>query len=283
MSAPKGTATWAFRIGYLADGFHGYARQPSAPTVEGTLLQGLLQRGVLSQSNAPRFRTASRTDRGVHALGNVVSFPTHLKGLAAARVIGSIDPRIFCFGYAEVESEFQPRHARSRWYRYLEPSEGHHLPRWREASSLFLGEHDFSSFSRRDDPPRSPLGRIDELEVRAEGSFFVLDLRAPSFLWNQVRKIVAALELLDAGRIRRSDIEEALRGRKVLHLPLARPQGLVLMEVSYDFPFTELRPRASAQRRDLLEGGLWEARSRETLLGWFQAKAVPPSRGTSDP
>ncbi len=283
MSALSPVAEFAFRFGYLADGFQGYARQPGLPTVEGTIREGLRRRGVLEAEEERRFRTASRTDRGVHALGNVVSFPTRLRPEAAARALGSIDPRIHCSAFAPVPPGFDPRHARERWYRYLLPAEGHDLARWREGASLFEGEHELSSFSRRDDPPRRTRGTLREVRVGREGANLVVDLRAPSFLWNQVRKIVATLELLERGALSKAEVDSALSGRKVLQLPLAPPGGLVLMDVAYDFPFQEVRLRASPQRRRLLEEALREARTRETLLGWFQSSTPRPPGDTSEP
>lgn len=280
--SPEGR-TYAFRVGYLADGFQGYARQPGLPTVEGTIRQGLLHRGVLAPEDGSRFRSASRTDRGVHALGNVVSFPTRLRPEAAARALDSLDARIFCSGFALVEPSFHPRHARERWYRYLAPAEGHDLDHWKACATLFEGEHEFASFSRRDEPPRPTRGTLREVHVSRQGPHLLVDLRAPSFLWNQVRKVVSALEGLDRGTLALADVRAALHGRKVLHLPLAPPGGLVLMEVSYDFPFQRTRLRETAQRRRLLEEGRREARTRETLLGWFQSRTLLPPSATSDP
>lgn len=283
MSEDRSSPTFAFRIGYLADGFQGYARQPHATTVEGTVRAGLRRRGALAPEDEARFRTASRTDRGVHALGNVVSFPTRLSGHAAARVLNTLDPRIFCSGYAPVLPTFQPRHARERWYRYLEPKEGRRRADWERRAALMEGEHDLASFSRRDDPPRPTRGRVTSFRVSEEGPFLVLDLRAPSFQWNQVRKMVGALELLEEGRLDEADLRQALAGRKALSLPLAPPDALVLMEVDHGLRYTPPARGGASQRRRFLEGALREVRTRETLLGWFQSRVPPEPGPTSEP
>lgn len=259
------SSRYAFQIGYLADGFAGYARQPGARTVEGVLRIGLQRRRISDLAGERELRTASRTDRGVHALGNVVSFSTRLTGEAAARALGSIDPQIFCFGWAPVPVDFQPRHARSRWYRYLEPAAGLHLPMWREGARLFEGEHEFVSFSRKDDPPRPTRLELTEVRVDARGDLLVVDLRAPRFLWNQVRKIIAALQLLDRGDLDLDALRSALAGERRLTVPAARADRLLLMEVDYGFPFRAARAATEHARRELLDR-LEEARGRVDLL-----------------
>lgn len=265
------STTFAFQIGYLGDGFAGYARQPGLETVEGTILRGLHERKVIARDAA--LAAASRTDKGVHALGNVVSFSTSLTGASAARVLNTLHPSILCFGWAEVPRGFQPRHARERWYRYLEPAEGRHLATWKEVCTLFVGVHDFESFSRRDDPPKPSLGELTHCSVQEMDGFLAVDVRAPLFRWNQVRKMVAAMGLVDEGRLTAGKIERALRGEVRIDLPLAPPDRLVLMEVVYPFAFTS-SARIKAPQRAFLEDARRGARAKATLLGWFQSRVA---------
>lgn len=269
---------WAFRVGYLADGFRGYARQPGLPTVEGLVREGLASRGMMEEPSA-HFQTASRTDRGVHAAGNVIALSTVRPGPTVARALNALDPRIFCWGFAPVPAGFSPRAARARWYRYFEPAAPSALPAYREGAALFVGEHDFSSFGRRDDPPREARRLLQELSVTPRGEFLVLDLKAPSFLWGQVRKTVSALRGLAAGRLTRKEVQEALRGERRLSLPLAEPDPLLLVEVDVGVPFQPLaRPGVLPLR--FWEEGARSARLRSTLLGEFKERVLP---GRSDP
>ncbi|EQD41288.1 tRNA pseudouridine synthase [mine drainage metagenome] len=277
MEAPA-LPRWAFRVGYLADGFRGYARQPGLPTVEGLLREGLASRGILTEPTG-RFQTASRTDRGVHALGNVIAFSTRLAGPAVARTLNTLDPRVFCWGFAPVPPGFCPRSARGRWYRYFEPEARTALESYRQGAALFVGDHDFSSFGRRDDPPREARRVLQELTVNPRGEFLILDFRAPSFLWGQVRKTVSALRQFADGRLSSRALQEALRGDRRLSLPLAEAEGLVLLEVDLGVPFRSL------DRPPVLPLRFWEeasrsARLRSTLLGEFRERVLP---GRSDP
>ena len=272
-------ARYAFRIGYLAEGFLGYARQPRGETVEGTLRREILRRGLAPDEERMQLRSASRTDRGVHALGNVIAFNTPWSGPSVARALDAVDPRIFCFGYAPVPPTFQPRRARSRWYRYLLPREGHDPASWRAMATWFLGEHEFASFSRRDRGEGPTRRTVESFRVSVEGPWLLLDVRAPSFLWHQVRKMVGAMEEVAAGRIPGAKVQAALRGETRLTVPLADPSRLVLMEVLYDFRWREGSRSPRAHRR-FLEEALAAARLRGTLLGWFQERVLA---STSDP
>lgn len=261
----------AFKIGYLADGFFGYAPQPGRSTVHGLLEQELSRRNLLEPGT--KLLTASRTDRGVHALGNVIAFDTPLKGEPVARVLNVLDPRIFCFGYADVPPDFNPRHAESRSYRYLLDGEGHDPKKWVAAAREFVGEHDFTSFSRRDDPPKETRRFLSRLAVTSRGRFLQLDLVAPSFLWGQVRKIVAALLWVEEGRLSVGEVRAALQGRKRIHLPQAPPERLVLRDVSYGFRFSPV-PGGASRRVERVERARSELELRASLLDLFKEAVI---------
>ena len=73
----------ALKIAYDGTRFHGYARQPNVRTVEGEILHSLRRAKLLDDPRAARFEGASRTDRGVSALGNVIAFDSRLGPKAA--------------------------------------------------------------------------------------------------------------------------------------------------------------------------------------------------------
>lgn len=264
---PSGTVLWAFRIGYLGDGLFGVARQPGKPTVEGLLLDGLKERGLLPADG--RIRFASRTDRGVHALGNVIALDcSRPGGRALAGVLNSLDPRIFCLGFAPVPLDFDPVRARSRRYRYLLPSAGLRMVELKRVLKLFEGRHDFTSFSRKDHPPRDTVREVTRIDVSIVGAFAQIDVEAPSFLWGQVRKIVGAAIQASSGKLTRETLLLALAGQKHLSVPLAPPEGLTLMDVSYAFSFDTGVPGLAVKSAALSREGVELAR-RATLLGWF--------------
>jgi len=107
----------ALKFAYDGKDFSGYARQPGQRTVEQDLLDLLIDRGILVDAKMSYFRTASRTDRGVSALGNVCAFDTACskEKIVSRLKEGTLD--VFIYGVQSVEPGFYPRHAKRREYR----------------------------------------------------------------------------------------------------------------------------------------------------------------------
>jgi tRNA pseudouridine(38-40) synthase len=167
-----------------------------------------------------------------------------LSGAALLRALNGVNDEIFFSAARNVPAGFSVRTAKSRWYRYFEPSDGRDLDRWKAAAALFHEYVDVRSFGR-DIPSDAPVWRkIDRVTVSKGGEVIRVDLRAPSFVWREVRKIVAALRSYDRGAVAITDLKEAIEGRRRLTLPLAEPERLVLWEVQYDEDW-EVRAHAS--------------------------------------
>jgi tRNA pseudouridine38-40 synthase len=225
---------WLVRFGYDGEGFAGWARQPGLRTVEGVLREGIPRTGVAPTNEAADLAVASRTDRGVSARGNALTLTSTLPPTAVLRALNGIAPEIFFTAISEVAPEFSARAATRRWYRYFEPSEGHHLERWREAAARFRGEADVRSFGRALPVDRPVLRTLESVQVRRSGSrWLIVDVLAPAFVWGMVRKIIAALRKVDDGTLSLTRLDQALHGEHRLTLPLAEPEGLVLWDVSY--------------------------------------------------
>ena len=271
-------ARWLVRFGYDGTGFVGWARQPGFRTVEGVLREGIPRTGVAPSVEAAALSVASRTDREVSARGNALTLTSELPVMAVIRALNGIAPDIFFDAVTEVPPDFSARAACRRWYRYFEPAEGHHFVRWRKAARAFRGEVDVRSFGR-DLPAETPtLRTIDRVEVRRLGSrWFVVDVRAPSFVWGMVRKIIAALRKVDDGDLSLGRLERALRGEVRLTLPLAEPEGLVLWEVAYPIPWTRVWSRPTRAQSRHFSGLVRRARLREAV---GRALFPLPARGT---
>jgi tRNA pseudouridine(38-40) synthase len=125
-----------------------------------------------------------------------------------------------------------------RTYRYFEANHIQHPSRLTEAAALFTGEIDVRSFGRSI-PAAEPHWRtIDSVTIRTVPGGAVVEVQAPAFVWGMVRKIVATLREVDAGRLSPSRLKSALEGRARLTLPMAEPEPLLLWEVEYPFPWT---------------------------------------------
>ena len=237
-------------IGYDGSTFRGYARQEGERTVQGELEDAL--RTYLKTD--PVTSVAGRTDAGVHALGQVVSFE-HDAVLDTDRtrraLSGILGPQVSVHSVRIVPDGFNARFsAKWRRYRYIldQGEDPNPLTRgfvWHvgrpldqaamvAASEFFVGEHDFSSFCRAR-PGTSNVRRISILELEPKGPELIWWIQANAFCHQMVRSIVGYL--YDVGR----GFSEGSRTPKVIWArdrsvvaTIAPAHGLTLCAVGYD-------------------------------------------------
>jgi tRNA pseudouridine38-40 synthase len=222
----------ALKIAYDGRSYYGHQRQPDRRTVEGECIAALRSAKIIQDPGQAFFRSASRTDRGVSAIGNVIAFDT---SLGPAAVIGAFNDKardVWAWAVAQVPDGFHPRHAVERWYRYY-LVEDLPLDRLRKAAKMFVGIHDFRSFSKEALPAGFALGSI---EVTSSAAGTLIDVRARSFRRGMVRRILAAMAAAARGEITLEEVEGALEGTR-RDFGSVPPESLVLMDVAYDFPF----------------------------------------------
>jgi tRNA pseudouridine38-40 synthase len=243
-------------VAYDGTGFHGFADQPGQRTVAGTLATAI-ERVV---RHPVELTCAGRTDRGVHAWGQVVSLDLaegiDLEGLHRS-LLKLCGPDIVVREVAAADPGFDARFsARSRTYRYTvvnRPVPDPFLARtaWHVPTPLdlellalacdpFLGEHDFSAFCRR--PKTSPGAAPASLvrHVLSAGwddlgdGLLRFEITATAFCHQMVRSVVGTIVAAGHGQVRAGDILGILRGGdRASAAPIAPPQGLCLWHVAY--------------------------------------------------
>ena len=250
---PDGMVRVRMVVAYDGTPFHGFASNPEVRTVQDDLEAAL---ATVLRHPTP-ITCAGRTDRGVHARGQVVSFDAdagHFDPVALSRALNRmLGPSIAVRGIGEAPPEFDARFscvARSYRYRVLNAATPdplvHHLV-WhvREpldldamnlASDRILGQHDFSTFSKKN---KSKVGEtfvrtVQHAGWRRSGDNVQLDIRANAFTHQMVRSLVGMFVEIGRGRRRAVDMGEALRAldRSAAPSP-APPQGLVLLKAHY--------------------------------------------------
>ena len=241
--------TYRIDIAYNGASFHGYARQPLVRTV-----QGVLEEALFKLTGAFETVVAGRTDKGVHAALNVVSFGSS-DALHADRLQRSLNrqlaPEIVALAVSEAADDFHARFSaieRSYVYRVLNRS----VPNpflaptswlvWNAldvaamnlAATYLIGEHDFASFCRKAE------GRSTVRDLRAaswsEAGAGMLEfaVSASSFCHQMVRSLVAALVDVGKGRLESGSIGAMLDARdRTVGRGVAPPHGLTLTSVRY--------------------------------------------------
>lgn len=209
---------------------------------------------------------AGRTDAGVHAAGQVAHFDTTARRTLRAWVLGanSALPSDVAVAWAvPVPAHFHARYcAEARSYRYVI---GNRMARpalsaeraawvWRaldaermaEAAELLTGEHDFSAFRSAECQAKSPVRRLERLEVARHGDWVVIEATANAFLHHMMRNIAGLLVAVGKGEAppgwARELLEGRDRGRGAATAPAA---GLYLWEVRYPVAFALPRPSAA--------------------------------------
>ena len=244
-------------VEYDGTQYHGFQWQLGLPTIQNELEQAI--RRFCGQSS--RVMAASRTDAGVHAKGQVVSFwaKSALDTMTLVKALNYHLPRDITVkaAYKGSENFNVRRDALSREYRYYILNRNTSSPfsqmfalfmppmlnveAMNEACQFIHGEHDFVSFSSSLDDTRETLRHVYEAKIDRKGDFAVFRVVANSFLRHQVRNTIGLLIRLGLGKISIGDFRDIMEARSPgLAGPLAPAHGLCLMKVNYPQPLGDL-------------------------------------------
>lgn len=224
----------AFKVAYIGTDYHGFQEQPGMRTIEGELLRALRELDIINNRHEANYISAGRTDKGVHALGQVIAFDTDNPDMALPKIINSKLPStIWIWARATVPEEFDPRkHALFREYRYIMYGK-YNISLLRNASRMLQGVHDFANFVTLD-KQRTTVCNIEKIDMRVEREFTIMDIRAGYFLWHMVRKIATALKMVGSGARDLAWLEQMLDPSEFKeHLEPAPACGLIFKKVSY--------------------------------------------------
>ena len=227
----------ALKFAYDGRSFYGYARQPKLKTIEDEILKIFIKNDLIKDANSSLFRSASRTDKGVSALGNVIAFNTNYFNEITLNELSRESEDIIFYGYKKVESDFYPRHALMRHYRYYLETDDMDIKEITKSIPIFTGEHNFSNFARVE-TLKNPIRKIDKIDYLEKKSYLIIDFYAQTFLWHQIRRIISALMKIGNQQIEKEKIIYALKNPNIIvDFGLASSKPLILKDVKYDFEF----------------------------------------------
>jgi tRNA pseudouridine38-40 synthase len=259
-------------VAYDGSAYHGWQIQQNARSVEGDLTKAaacLLNCGP----EQVKIQGASRTDAGVHALGQVahISYDIDkpLEPWDFVRALNALTDDDICVVFVEhAPPDFHARHsARGKIYRYeiwnhrfphpmlrnraWQVSAALDVDAMRRAAEKLVGEHDFASFRATDCSSETTVRVLNRVEIVEEGPRIRVEVEGTAFLKYMVRIIVGTLVHVGTGRQPPEVIDEMLAGcRRSLGGQTAPPQGLTLVEIFYpDFPWPGGTPEL---------GGRWQ-------------------------
>lgn len=256
----KMTRRILLRVAYDGTNYHGWQLQPNAATIEGEL-----NRALCALTGEEIVVTgASRTDAGVHALGNVAVFDTTSR-IPAEKFSYALNQRlpedIVIQSSKQVADDFHPRHCDCRkTYEYDILNRTFPLPAYRNtayflygtlnieamrrACQAFLGEHDFASFCTAGAQVQTTVRTIYSLEVECRplteanaGSadqLLTIRVKGNGFLYNMVRIIAGTLVEVGRGHIKPEEVAGIIAAKdRAKAGPTAPARGLRLVEIEY--------------------------------------------------
>lgn len=238
-------------VAYDGTGYHGWQVQPNGVTVEEVLNKALSE--LLKEDIA--VIGASRTDSGVHALGNVAVFDTESR-MPADRICFAVNQRlpadIRVQSSKEVAPDFHPRKSNCvKTYEYRILNRKISLPTsrlyshfcyfdldlelMRRGAAYLVGEHDFKSFCTVKTQAEETVRRVESLTVEREGEMVVIRISGNGFLYNMVRIIAGTLMKVGMGVYPPEHVEEILEARdREAAGPKVPASGLTLVSLMYE-------------------------------------------------
>ncbi|MGN0411032.1 MAG: tRNA pseudouridine(38-40) synthase TruA [Candidatus Fimousia sp.] len=241
-----------FKLVVAYDGTHycGWQSQPNGVTVEGVLNQKLSE--LLKEDI--QVIGASRTDSGVHALGNVAVFDseTTIPGEKLSYALNQRLPKDIVVQHScQVADDFHPRHCDSRkTYEYqiynaqfenpLYSRYSHfvfiplRIEAMQKAAEIIKGEHDFKSFCSSRGQQLTTVRTVYDLDVTREGSMVKIRVSGNGFLYNMVRIIVGTLIKVGLGVYPPEYVQEILDAKdRTKAGPKVPAKGLKLIGIEY--------------------------------------------------
>lgn len=234
---------------YNGRDFAGFQLQADARTVQGELETCLRKLGWQGR----HILAAGRTDAGVHARGQVVSFFLewgHGKDDLCSALNYYLPEDMAVQMVTEVAPDFHPRFdAVSRRYRYLVYCQPYRDPlreavAWRvwpevniermnSAGQALNGRHDFAAFGSPTSEGGSTIREVFSASWEKTGDEYCFDILANAYLYHMVRRIVFVLVSIGQGDAPVETVEKGLEQGSLEIDGLAPPEGLVLQEVNY--------------------------------------------------
>lgn len=239
------------RVAYDGTDYCGWQFQPGAPTVEGVLNQALSE--LLGETIV--VTGASRTDSGVHALGNVAVFDTETR-IPPEKISYALNQRlpedIVVQESGEVAPDFHPRHCNStKTYEYRILNREFPLPTERrdsyftyrkldvkimqDAAKYVIGTHDFASFCSAHAQTETTVRTVYDCTVKQTGDMICIRVTGAGFLYNMVRIIAGTLLEIGCGARKPEEMKDIIAAcDRSAAGPTAPAHGLTMIGIEFE-------------------------------------------------
>ena len=243
--------TYKLTLEYDGTNYAGWQTQPHQPTVQAEVEKTLTQ---ITQTPTSVI-AAGRTDTGVHAFGQVVSFQSE-KSLSSHEWMSALNgllpldiaakhaeamPDTFHARYSAIGKIYEYRILQATYRSALDRYRLWHIPKtldvkaMKEAGEYFVGTHDFSSFQNMPTDTKNPVCTVESFTLEQEDSLLRIHVEADRFLKQMVRSMVGTLVEVGLGKRQPTDLKQILEAvDRCAAGKTAPPYGLYLLKVLYD-------------------------------------------------
>ena len=230
----------------------GWQKQPNKLNIQGTIEKAIEK----ITGEEIELMASGRTDRGVHALGQVANFKTNSNipiDKFAIAINSNLKKSILIKSAEEVDETFHSRlTCKKKTYRYIINNSKYgtaiyrnletHIPtkldieKMKEAVSFFEGEHDFKAFKASGTSSKSSVRTIYEANIKSmPNNRIYIELTGNGFLYNMIRIIAGTLIDVGTGKICPEDIKNIINSKdRSLAGKTLPPNGLYLLNVEYN-------------------------------------------------
>ena len=236
-------------ISYNGNKFYGFQRQNKTnQTVTEAIEKALQSLGIKS-----KIRGSGRTDRGVHATGQVIDFtlPSFWQQKSLKELKERLNRKLKDIKFKhiiEVDSNFHSQYsAKVRIYRYLIKTTQASVfeqefvsfyqikePKiLQKALELYIGKHNFKNFKKEGSPTTSDIREIYKVKVKKVKNYYAIYFYASGYLRSQVRMMIEGALKVESGKLTITELKEQLKGNRKHFSTLAQPEGLYLARVIY--------------------------------------------------
>lgn len=240
----------AMGVEYAGWNYAGFQRQYHAPSVQLELEKAL----SIIAAEPIEVKCAGRTDTGVSATGQVISFDTNNERKDRSWMLGTntkLPDDIAITWVKHVPDDFHARFsARARRYRYILQNTDFRpaiakqgvalyrgnfdVEKMEDAAQILLGENDFSSFKSSQDENPHAWRNVHFIKVSRRTRYIIFDIQANAFLHHMVRNIVGSLLLVGNGTRDKAWLKDVFEAKnRDLAGPTAQAEGLYLVQVVY--------------------------------------------------
>ncbi len=240
---------YAITVEYLGKDFFGSQWQPEKRTIQDELIKAI---STLTKENT-KIILSGRTDKGVHALGQVAHFDSDViddMSLFLYQLNSILPDDISVRDIKEVEPRFHAqKSAKWKWYQYkivsrkvrscfdercLYTRQVFDLERINKMLSFLIGEHDFSSFKSSHTLNPAKFCRMYKAECKKIEDSYIFDFVADRFLYNMIRSIIGTVLMIEKDCLSPSKMNEILESKdRAKAGQTADSNGLTLKKVGY--------------------------------------------------